>query len=1114
MPVEKDFFGIEDTVKSLRSPVGFPVTVHRDGFSWAIAGETYAETTKITAKDWNRLLVNFRTALLNTALDRTALNVDDPDLLLKVIRAVAQEKLDAELPAAVISAAADAVEDNAELIGTYLNTTALRDRATHFGLQSISTIAELTSVTPGDGGRALLELGDVVQVDHLFGRFGSLAELAAADVPETIERVSTRSRAPVDDAPLSFKGGASFVRSSEAEIFSACFPAPAAEVLLYVPFNGPAGSTTARDLSGNARAVTAVGADISAAQTLFGHNTAYHDGVGDYWAVPDSADWAFAGDFAISCYVMCEDLAAERPLFVHPTDTNNLYWLRINTDGSIEFKQKQSGVDTISLVSAAGVITAMQWHHVMLVRDGNDFSIYVDRAEVASATDTTPIGNFASDFRIGYYAPVGSMKGWISRFEVRTGAKWEAGYVIDAGDFGGGVQTPGPFLPEPDYAHLSPRAFTQSNDGAWWKIDSDVLTIEQFGGVGDGAISYGTGPGGIDVVTGTNNIDAWRAMHEAMAVLARPARLDSGMYFMGAEPVFAAPQSLHGAGEEATYIVTSCNRYETGMRFLSRAKLYDLTLVVGAYESRGVGRADRQCGVTIGDQKFTNGDPHFVDDFEIDRVRFWAINLGNQVSHAICFMQSTRGGMIGAVSDRGSPGKFSAFELAHWGGVGEGDNVNVIRTFHNRNVTHGRVDCSRCNYGLWLSSTSGFSFKDVYTDGVKQALLFLAGDETNRLAGAAAEKIGRAMHIENFVITNLEDESTYEAVAIANLGSSTFEAYPAPDAAVGRRKDMLDVALVIEQLTIIGSPNASKKLLYLFSNRGMIQINKYVFRDVAGPAISVTNSRGLEINAEGKTTFAGSPIIFTNSDDIYGSIDIEASQTTVGDGVQIVGEMFSSTLGANAAAGATSITLSSAVPDDVPETFPVIVNGMLVRATGFAEAGPPGVTTLLIEPLPDAATSGDDVIIDLRPKSIDLWIRTKGYHEGTTVTDAVATLRGPGAERAGVNGLRVSGNSRVDWYAPAPLGNGVNIVGAPSTATCDIRVEDDSVVVTHGGKLGANATHTDYNVIIENTGTVKNNRFIGIGTEFAGAITDKISASSASHYTLIGCRDSATGAIL
>ena len=70
MPVEKDFFGIEDTVKSLRSPVGFPVTVHRDGFSWAIAGETYAETTKITAKDWNRLLVNFRTALLNTALDR------------------------------------------------------------------------------------------------------------------------------------------------------------------------------------------------------------------------------------------------------------------------------------------------------------------------------------------------------------------------------------------------------------------------------------------------------------------------------------------------------------------------------------------------------------------------------------------------------------------------------------------------------------------------------------------------------------------------------------------------------------------------------------------------------------------------------------------------------------------------------------------------------------------------------------------------------------------------------------------------------------------------------------------------------------------------------------
>lgn len=81
-----DLFGILDIVKLLTPPEGFEA-VHEDGMSWAKGGQFYEETSRLTDKDWNRIIGNLRGLLAGSMLDINMMDPASPFLLRDVINA-------------------------------------------------------------------------------------------------------------------------------------------------------------------------------------------------------------------------------------------------------------------------------------------------------------------------------------------------------------------------------------------------------------------------------------------------------------------------------------------------------------------------------------------------------------------------------------------------------------------------------------------------------------------------------------------------------------------------------------------------------------------------------------------------------------------------------------------------------------------------------------------------------------------------------------------------------------------------------------------------------------------------------------------------------------------
>lgn len=195
---------------------------------------------------------------------------------------------------------------------------------------------------------------------------------------------------------------------------------------LLLHFGGSDASTTFTDSSSSARTGTAVGnAQIDTAKAKFGTGSGLFDGTGDYVTFPDSADWTFAGDFTIECFVWFNSLAATDALWSHSTDANNQYRLYSTTAGALTFEVKSASVNIVSMASATGVAVTGEWMHIAVVRSGNNWNIYKNGVSVASTTDADAIPNFTSTFRIGADGAATNIhNGWIDAFRVSSVARW------------------------------------------------------------------------------------------------------------------------------------------------------------------------------------------------------------------------------------------------------------------------------------------------------------------------------------------------------------------------------------------------------------------------------------------------------------------------------------------------------------------------------------------------------------------------------------------------------------------------------------------------------------------------------------------------------------------
>lgn len=196
---------------------------------------------------------------------------------------------------------------------------------------------------------------------------------------------------------------------------------------------GANGSTTFKDFSQSGHVITAGGnAQMSTTQAKFPPVSMGFDGTGDYLTVPDSDDWNFgSGNFTIDFWVRFNSATGPQSFFYHETDSNNRYWFSLETGPSrLRFYHETAGVTTILHQTNWTPSTGI-WYHLALVRNGNDFTTYVDGLSIGTTTDTDVIGNWTGLVYVGNIAAATQgVNGWMDNLRISKGiARWTANFT-------------------------------------------------------------------------------------------------------------------------------------------------------------------------------------------------------------------------------------------------------------------------------------------------------------------------------------------------------------------------------------------------------------------------------------------------------------------------------------------------------------------------------------------------------------------------------------------------------------------------------------------------------------------------------------------------------------
>ncbi len=178
--------------------------------------------------------------------------------------------------------------------------------------------------------------------------------------------------------------------------------------------SGVDGALEFLDTGNTGHIVTSVGtAQMSTLQKKFGKGAVLLDGDSDSLTVPDHADWDLIKDttnYTIDFQVRHTDHAGTETYIAQYEDGNN-NWVIQHVHGSgLRFIANSTGV--IITMSGAGEIDDSDWHHIVLIKTGTTYSLYLDGTRVLTVTDASTdtyagilyTGSFGgvSEFFFGY----------------------------------------------------------------------------------------------------------------------------------------------------------------------------------------------------------------------------------------------------------------------------------------------------------------------------------------------------------------------------------------------------------------------------------------------------------------------------------------------------------------------------------------------------------------------------------------------------------------------------------------------------------------------------------------------------------------------------------------
>jgi len=196
--------------------------------------------------------------------------------------------------------------------------------------------------------------------------------------------------------------------------------------------NGADASTTFID-SAMGKAVTAVGnAQIDTAQSKFGGASGLFDGSGDYLTVVDSTDWAFGtGNLTIDFWVRFAGASVQMCVFFgQGTSINDRFYCYWEANIIVVY-HLTAGIGT-TIYNKSWTPSVNTWYHVAIVRNGNNWDIYINGASLGTVSTSITINDLAAVFVIGKNDQASSyyINGWLDEIRISKGiARWTGNFT-------------------------------------------------------------------------------------------------------------------------------------------------------------------------------------------------------------------------------------------------------------------------------------------------------------------------------------------------------------------------------------------------------------------------------------------------------------------------------------------------------------------------------------------------------------------------------------------------------------------------------------------------------------------------------------------------------------
>jgi hypothetical protein len=178
-----------------------------------------------------------------------------------------------------------------------------------------------------------------------------------------------------------------------------------ANVSLLLHMDGANNSTTFIDSSSSAKTVTANGdAKISTALSKFGGASGLFDGAGDFLSVPSSADFDYgSGDFTIEGWINPRVSSEDGYIVGRRTgDTaTTIQWCVFLVGGLLGIDFFSTANTRITTQSHPTTVTVGAFSHFAVVRNGNNWKIYLEGIGNTGVTASGTVANAANELRIG-----------------------------------------------------------------------------------------------------------------------------------------------------------------------------------------------------------------------------------------------------------------------------------------------------------------------------------------------------------------------------------------------------------------------------------------------------------------------------------------------------------------------------------------------------------------------------------------------------------------------------------------------------------------------------------------------------------------------------------------